>query len=387
MYGGSGLGRIDGRVVLVPFVLPQEQVEIEILSERKSLVEAKLARVAEPSADRIAAPCPYFQTCGGCHYQHVPYERQLVEKAAILRETFQRIGKLQLPDELEAISAEPWAYRNRSQFHFDRGKAGYLEAGSHKLCPIDHCPISSPRINETLAALLEMMRDSKFPRFLRSMEVFTNERDVQLNVRESEKPLARWFFDWCAERIPGYASDAITYEAAGFAFRVGPSSFFQVNRFLVDATVRAALNGAHGETALDLYAGAGLFTLPLARRFANVTAVEAGGGAHRDLEHNATEAGLSIRAVHGASDAHLALADHTPDFVLADPPRAGLGKRAVEHLLRLKPPQLVIVSCDPTTLARDAAALVAGGYTIDQATLIDLFPQTFHIETIVHFRI
>jgi 23S rRNA (uracil1939-C5)-methyltransferase len=310
----------------------------------------------------------------------------LAEKTAILREVFQRIGKLPLPEQIPVLSHEPWAYRNRSQFHLEDGRIGYLEAGSHRLCPIDHCPISSKRINETLAALIGMMREPKFPRFLRTLEVFTNESEVQLNVRESERPLARWFFEWCGERIPGYVPSALHYAAAGNEFRVGPASFFQVNRFLADTLVEAALDGLEGDTALDLYAGVGLFTLSLARHFRSVTAVESNAGAHRDLEHNIAQAGISARAVHGTSDAYLALADHTPDLVLADPPRAGLGKHAVEALLRLRPPKLVIVACDPATLARDTAALVSRGYTMERVTLIDLFPQTFHIETIVHLR-
>jgi 23S rRNA (uracil1939-C5)-methyltransferase len=374
---------MNGRIVLVPYVLPGERVRVETVSERKSLVQAKLAEVLEPSPDRVEPPCPYFGRCGGCHYQHMPYGRQLSEKAAILREVFSRIGKLELPEDLRVISGEPWNYRNRSQFHLFRGAIGYLEAGSHRLCPVDHCPISSPRINEALGALIEMMREPRFPQFLRALEVFTNEFDVQLNVRETERPIARSFFDWCADRIPGYVTGALEYTASGERFRVSPGSFFQVNRFLVDAMVEAAIDGMAGDSVLDLYAGVGLFTLPLARRFRSVTAVESNGSAYRDLQHNASQAGLEIRSVHGSSEAFLALAQETPDVVLADPPRAGLGKKAAAELLRLRPRSVVIVSCDPSTLARDAAMLVSGGYRIEGVSMVDLFPQTYHIETIL----
>ena len=312
----------------------------------------------------------------------MPYTRQLSEKAAILREVFSRIGKLELPD-VRVLMRGPWNYRNRSQFHLFRNAIGYLEAGSHNLCPIEYCAISSPRINEALGALIDMMRESRFPRFLRALEVFTNESGVQLNVRETERPIAKSFFDWCAERIPGYVPGALKYEAAGEHFRVSPGSFFQVNRFLMESMVETALDGLEGESVLDLYAGVGLFTLPLARRFRSVSAVESNGSAYRDLQHNASQAGLEIRAVHGSSDVFLALAKEPPDVMLADPPRAGLGKKAVGELLRLRPSTVVIVSCDPSTLARDAAMLVSGGYRIERASMVDLFPQTYHIETIV----
>jgi 23S rRNA (uracil1939-C5)-methyltransferase len=374
---------MDGRVVLVPYVLPGERVRVEIISERKSMVQAKPSEILEPSSDRMEPPCPYFGRCGGCHYQHMPYERQFSEKTAILREVFSRIGKLELPSDVHEISGEPWNYRNRSQFHLFRGAIGYLEAGSHKLCPVDHCPISSPRINEVLQSLIEMMREPRFPQFLRALEVFTNELDVKLSVRETERPLAKSFFDWCAERIPGYVPGALEYAAAGEHFRVSPGSFFQVNRFLLDAMIEAALGGLEGESVVDLYAGVGLFTLPLARRFRSVTAVESNGSAYRDLLHNASQGGLEVRAVHGSSDAYLALAQESPDIVLADPPRAGLGKKATGELIRLRPRSIVIVSCDPSTLARDAAMLVSSGYRIVRASMIDVFPQTYHIETIV----
>jgi 23S rRNA (uracil1939-C5)-methyltransferase len=146
--------------------------------------------------------------------------------------------------------------------------------------------------------------------------------------------------------------------------------------------VELAVDGSEGETALDLYAGVGLFTLPLARRFKTADAVESGAGAVRDLEHNVRAAGLQAGVHRAASEAYLEALETAPDFVLADPPRAGLGKSAVRSLLRIKPRRIHIVSCDPATLARDLAALTAGGYHLDKLMLIDLFPQTFHIESV-----
>jgi len=168
-------------------------------------------------------------------------------------------------------------------------------------------------------------------------------------------------------------------------FRVSRNSFFQINRFLVDQLVETALDfEGGGETALDLYAGVGLFSLALAPRFGHVTAVESGSGAVRDLEFNAQRAGLSnLRFEQASTEAYLEKLEVAPDYVLLDPPRAGLGKVAVRRLLELKPRRVTIVACDPATLARDLTALIAGGYRTEKMTMVDLFPQTYHIETVV----
>jgi 23S rRNA (uracil1939-C5)-methyltransferase len=254
--------------------------------------------------------------------------------------------------------------------------------GSHELCPISHCPISSPRLNQAITAIVSAVRDRRWPDFLHRVECFTNEREVQFNVVGSEKPLARHFFDWMAERIPGYAAGAIEYSALGHAYRVGPRSFFQVNRYLSDSLVTAALEGAEGRGGWDLYAGVGLFSIPLRRKLEFVTAVENSAAAVADLRVNAERAGLDIPAVRQSVDEFLRGRDEAPDFVLADPPREGLGKPVMKELTRLRPRRLHIVACDPATLARDLRYLLESGYRLERLTLVDLFPQTFHLETI-----
>jgi 23S rRNA (uracil1939-C5)-methyltransferase len=295
-----------------------------------------------------------------------------------------RLGKIEPPGEIAIVSAEPWAYRNRAQLHVENNRLGFREARSRRLCAIDSCPIGSPALNDAIRTLVSMQRDGRWPRFIRSLEVFTDERQVQVNVLETDRPVARRFFDWAAEMIPGMVTGALDYEGR---FRVSSNSFFQVNRFLHDRLVEAAIGGVEGETALDLYAGVGLFSLPLARQFCKVTAVESGGGAVRDLQFNAQRAGLTnLTSEQRTAEEYLASCARTPEFVLVDPPRAGLGKNMVERLLRTHPPRLTIVACDPATLARDLAALVGGGFRIERVTLVDLFPQTFHMETVVALR-
>ncbi len=383
VYGGDGLGRLDGRAVLVPFVLPGERVRLQPVSEKAGLVRARLLEVLAPAPERITPPCPYFTRCGGCHYQHAAYDVQLAVKRAILEDQLRRIGKFEPPADIAVVAGEPSHYRNRVQLHIAGTQLGYWEAQSHKLCPVEQCPISSPAINAAISILREMLRDPPWPRFIRTLELFTNETQMQLNVLDAERPVARRFFEWCAERLPGFVNGALDYPAAGYTWRVRKGSFFQVNRFLIEPLVETALNGG-GNSALDLYAGVGLFALPLARRFASVTAVESGSRAVEDLRFNAERAGLQLLVEKGNAEDFLESLPAAPDFVLLDPPRAGIGKRMVARLATLRVPHLAIVSCDPATLARDLAGLLRARYQIRRMTLVDLFPQTYHLETVVH---
>jgi 23S rRNA (uracil1939-C5)-methyltransferase len=383
VYGGDSLARVDRRVLLAPYLLPGETARVETHEDGKQMLRGRDPQVITASGERVQPPCPYFYRCGGCHYQHARYEFQVSQKAEILREQLKRVGRIEYSGEVECVTGPDLGYRNRTQFHLDGAKVGYFVEGTHRLVPIEHCPISSPVINQALSAILGMVTDSRWPRFLRSIELFTNERWVLLNVLESERPVARHFFDWCRQRIPGLAEGSLEYEAAGCSFRVGHGSFFQVNRFLVDALAGAATRGVQGDIALDLYSGVGLFSIGLARQFREVTAVESGRGAVQNLIDNASLAGASVTAVQDNVESFLAALDRPPDFVLADPPRAGLGKRVVRELARLQPKQIRIVACDPATLARDAAALLAAGYRLDDVTMVDLFPHTYHIESVV----
>jgi 23S rRNA (uracil1939-C5)-methyltransferase len=387
VYGGDALARLDGVVVLAPYLLPGERARIRTKPVRTGLLRGEAVELLEPSAERVEPRCPYFGDCGGCHYQHASYESQLRHKVEILRESLARIGRVEAPGDIDVIAAEPWGYRNRIQIHFDGGRAGFRQAGSHRVVSVEQCPVASPRLNETLATLRRMTRDRRFPEFLRTLELFANEAEVQLNVLNSgPRRLARGFFAWCAEEIPGAMQPAIDYGAAGETFRVSHKSFFQVNRFLVDQLVETVCRDASGGTALDLYAGVGLFSIPLARRFEAVAAVETAGSAVADLEHNAQRAGVAVPVHRKAVEEFLPTLSGPPDFCVADPPRSGLGRKVVEQLLRIRPPWLVVVSCDPATLARDLHGLQAV-YEIRRLAMADLFPQTSHIEAIVELRL
>ncbi len=371
VYGGEGLARLDGKVVLLPYVAPGEVVRAETQRVKNDLFRGRVLEVTAPSAARVPAPCPYFERCGGCHYQHLDYATQVTQKIAALGEVLRRVGKIDFSDEITAVTAEPWHYRNRIQLHVERGALGYFEHASRRLCAIEECPIASPALNRAIAAL--NAKRSQLGSFSGAVELFTNETELQINVLE-RAPRAVY------STIASLGSSGpIEYQG----FRVSRNSFFQVNRFLVDRLAECAVGEHQGDSALDLYAGVGLFSKALISRFREIAAVESGHSAFRDLAHN-----LGDRAAgHNTTvEEYLASLQNPPDLILADPPRAGLTKRVVADLARLQTPVLIIVSCDPATLARDLQGLIAGGYKPHRITLVDLFPQTFHLETVVELR-
>jgi 23S rRNA (uracil1939-C5)-methyltransferase len=382
VYGGEGLSRASGEVILTPFVLPGETIEAEPLGARHSVRRARPVAIVTPSADRITPPCRAFSRCGGCHYQHAGYSAQLRFKRTILAETLQRTGKITVEAEsIGVVSGPPFGYRNRAQVHFDRGQIGFRENQSHRLVNVHECPVTAPLISSAIGQLGKLARDRRWPGFLRSLEIFTDDVQIQWNVRETAQPVARHFFEWLAAEFPGTVPGALDYAVNEDLFRVSGESFFQVNRFLASELAATAIGDLTGDTAWDLYAGVGLFSLPLRNRFKHVIAVESGRSAVADLAFNARRANRQLEVSPLSAEEWLLTAEKAPDLVLADPPRAGLGKTAVSRLLELRPAQIVLIACDPATLARDLGKLNEI-YRIDKLTMVDLFPQTFHIETI-----
>ncbi len=386
VYGGDGLSHIDGAVVLTPFVLPGERVIVSTASAKKGVLRGSRPEVLEPSGHRSHPRCEYFGRCGGCHYQHSHYEYELAQKVEILRETLRRLGGIHYEQEIPAISGDPWFYRNRIQLHFEDREIGFRLHGSHDLCPIDHCYISDPLLVDCIRRVGEAAKRPEWPGFLRSLELFTNGSELQLNVLDSARPVAARFFEWCATFLPSLLPGALSYPTGEFQFRVSGGSFFQVNRFLIDSLVKEVLSDSQGAHAIDLYAGVGLFSLAMAKRFERVDAVERGLSAYLDLEFNARQSGQNIHIARGSAQDYINEPSRgTPDLVVADPPRAGLGDAVTAAILQHKPHRITLVSCDPSTLARDARKLVAA-YRIRRLALVDLFPRTYHFETVMHLE-
>jgi len=412
VYGGEGMGHADGTAVFVPFVVPGETVALRIESQKKNFARGRVETLVETSPQRVAAPCRYFTRCGGCHYQHLPYEAQLTYKKDILLETLSRLGRIRWEGPVETHGSPPFEYRNRAQWKVryagEGASIGYLEAGSQTLCAVEACPILSPALEDALSRVRGLLERREIPTTLLEVEAFVDGDDARLllsasfanlggKTAESLGALLReampnieslLLHDASRDRFelmgPGY----LRYRVGERRYRVGHLSFFQVNRFLVEALSRRATEGAAGKLALDLYAGVGFFSLPLARGFERVLAIEGNPAATRDLEENIQAAapgeGRVQARTHDAED-FLPRFHERADFILLDPPRAGLSDTVRARLIASGAPEIRYVSCDPATLARDLKEL-CGAYELAAIELFDLFPQSFHMETLVRLR-
>ncbi|MBI4465787.1 MAG: 23S rRNA (uracil(1939)-C(5))-methyltransferase RlmD, partial [Acidobacteria bacterium] len=406
VYGGEGLARTPQGVLLVGGVLPGERAKVQIEEKRHGVRRARLRELLVASPERVIPDCPYFGRCGGCQYQYASYQRQLELKREILIECFERIGKLRLEIPVTLVPSEPWHYRNRTRFQIEKQAAafqiGYFELSSHRLCPVERCPISAPAINAAIEKLNQGVGASHFPDGKAEIELFASDSGQALlaTVYSPAAPPENFgemlmsaipevksvgWFEKLSRRQKVWGEGFIVYHVGEFHYRVSHDSFFQTNRFLPESMIRAALGDLEGTRALDLYAGVGFFTIPLARRFAQVTAVEAHAASAQDLATNAGVVGTRARACHSNVEKFLSGVTKKWDAVVVDPPRSGLNRVVIGHLCRLRTPRLVYVSCDPTTLARDLKALMEGAeYRIRSLHLVDQFPQTFHVETVVH---
>ena len=420
IYGGEGLAHHEGSTVFVPFVLPAERAAVEPTEQKKKFIRARLERVLQASPVRTEPRCPHFGVCGGCDYQHIPYDAQLKYKTEILRETLRRIGRIEWPGEITVHASQPWSYRNRAQWKVralkdspasgadgseaDKLGIGYFQANSTALCPVSDCPILSPLLLKTLLALRGALAAGALPKQLREIEVFGDAADSKLlltasfagfparaaEVGEKLRALvpeieSLLLYDPGRERMELFGPGFMEYEAGGQSFRVGHFSFFQVNNSLVDELAREVVEHEKGgRLALDLFAGVGLFAVPLSKRFNRVIAVEANPAATRDLESNARGGTIEVRT--SDVERFLDRFKERPEFVVLDPPRDGMARTALERLAKNQPARITYVSCEPPTLARDLSVLLTNGYEITDIHLFDLFPQTFHMEAVTRLR-
>jgi 23S rRNA (uracil1939-C5)-methyltransferase len=416
VYGGDGLARRDHVTYFVPFVIPGEKILARPVDPRRSFVRARIAEIVQPSSQRVAPRCPYFTVCGGCHYQHIAYETQLEAKREILRESLGRLGQVRWNGPIELHRSPPFGYRNRAQWKVRRAKAapgartrasqlGYFHAGSNDLCAVDQCPVLAPPLAAALSALHAELAAGELRGSLAEIAAFAEPGgSLLLNLSFAALPDSpRRVIDRLRAALPAAGSlllletagermeldgpGSLSYSVAGADFRVGHMSFFQINRFLIEEMAAAVTAGAEGGLALDLHAGVGLFSVALGRSFQRVVAVEADPAAARDLETNLEAAGVAAQAVCADAAAFLEGCSDRPDLVVLDPPRTGLSAETIAGLLRLRPAEIRYMSCDPATLARDLAALTKADYEIAAMHVFDVFPQTFHIETLVQLKL
>ncbi len=425
IYGGASLAHIPadgppdlaGKTVFVPQSLAGELVEATVETERRSYLTAKLKSVLEPSRDRIVPGCEYFGRCGGCHYQHADYATQLSMKRSILVETLER-ARVAIPADIRTLSAEPWAYRNRIRLHVERGpkpSLSYREAASHRDLGVAHCPVAAPLLQQAIVAFNQILQQqpsvattfSEVEFFCTADEsallvsLFTQQRktleQLPRSVAEALLPalpqlkgLRIFTLDPRTRRTQAagaWGQSSLNYAVAGFEYGVSANAFFQINRRLIPGLLQEVVAERQGGVAWDLYAGVGLFAQALASQFKQVIAVESSPASAADLAHNlraAHRAGAAPRCVSADTLRFLKSppVDH-PDLIIVDPPRAGLGAEVCQRVAAIGPPQIVYVSCDPATLARDLGTLQPSGYRPVALTLVDLFPQTFHLETVV----
>jgi 23S rRNA (uracil1939-C5)-methyltransferase len=397
-YGGDAMGRLDdGRAVFVPFGLPGERVRIRLTEEKRNFARGELLEVLEASPQRIVPRCIHFGVCGGCHYQNLPYEEQLLAKTEILCDQLMRIGKIENPPVKKMVaSLNPWNYRNQVQFHLTKdGRLGYVGAGTTSaqgIIPIIECHLPEASIN-SLWPQLEFEPEVNIERVsLRA----GNDEDLML-VLESDSPeppeleieagisIVHVYED---NPVVIAGNDYIVIRVLDRDFRVSAVSFFQVNTIMAEKMVHhllANLSLSPSINLLDVYCGVGLFSAFLAPKCKTLIGIESSEPACEDFTFNLDEFD-NVELYMGTAEDVISHLEAKPDVVLVDPPRAGLEKRVLDGILKLNPRVIAYVSCDPSTLARDAGRLINGGYQLKNVTPFDLFPQTYHIESISLFE-
>ena len=418
--GGLGLAHADGRTLMVALAAPGDRVRVSIDRVKGNVAFALIEEVIESSPQRVEPPCQYFGRCGGCDFQQLTYQAQLDAKVEIIKDCLHRIGRIEnLPDFQITPAPNPWQYRTRAQWQYDaiRRKLGYFESGSRRVCDVAECAVLAPQLQQTLSVLRERMSDGSLSEEARDFRAVAGDEGVSIAPDRGSSPTVR---EGAAPTTDSAPVVEVTRTINGETYHLNAESFFQANDDLLPQLIDAALSKASGETAVELYCGVGLFTVPLARRFTSIVGIEGDAAATRFARENLATAGLTNAKVlnqdvagwleenvecagnDGALDrSHRALqrseartpiqsgvaaaaVQSPPDFLLLDPPRTGAESRVIAGILNLKPKRISYVSCDPATLARDLRKLIAGGYTLESIAAFDMFPQTHHVETVVH---
>jgi 23S rRNA (uracil1939-C5)-methyltransferase len=397
-YGGDAMGRLpDGRAVFVPFGLPGEQVRVELTEDKKNFARGKLLEMLKASSDRITSRCKHFAVCGGCHHQNLPYEKQLLAKTEILRDQLQRIGKIENPP-VKPMVASPleWNYRNHVQFHLSEdGRLGLINASGDAILPIEECHLPEAGIdsfwrdlqfesNEDMERVsLRIGADDELMVVLESESPETPELEVEADVS-----VVHIFED---HPVVLAGEDHLFFNVLGKDFRISAGSFFQVNTKMAEKMVQhlmTCLPVSLSTSLLDIYCGAGLFSKFFAEKCGKVIGIESSESACEDFAFNLDEFD-NVELYEGVAEEILpALKSHASSvaYAIVDPPRAGIERHALDALIQIQPQMIAYVSCDPSTLARDAARLINGGYRLVEVTPFDLFPQTYHIESISIFE-
>jgi tRNA/tmRNA/rRNA uracil-C5-methylase (TrmA/RlmC/RlmD family) len=373
--GGLGLAHAEGLTLFVSLAVPGDVVRVRIDRVRGKVAFASIVEIIQPSPVRVDPPCPYFGSCGGCDFQQLSYQAQLDAKREMIRDCLRRIAQIEEPPEIAVHPApKQWQYRLRANWQIDpvTRHMGYFEAGSHRVCDVEVCAVLEPRLQEILGRVRGEIRAGL---------ISDPPKDIRAAVGAGDLSVA--------PPVAGYGTNDISLSIAGEIYWFNADSFFQVNTDLLEALVREAIGDAAGKLAIDLYCGAGLFTLPLARRFEHVVGVEVNDRATHFAKRNLEgvqlqNAEIVTRSVGQWLQDFAAQSNAIVDFLLLDPPRTGAENIVIKGVLDLMPRHIAYVSCDPATLARDLKKLITAGYTLNSVAAFDMFPQTHHVETIAH---
>ena len=387
-HGGQGVARIDGKVHFIPDALPGATVAFEVTEDHDRWARGRLLEVIEGGPFVATPVCRHAFECGGCQWQQADLQAQRDWKRRIVIEQLERIGRIEDPPvNLAKGVGTPYGYRNRMDF--DVAPAGGLalhRRRSDELVTVAECPVIHPTI-EQLLAVSDFQGQGRVT--LRA-GIRTGDRLIVIGGDLPEAAPA-WGAPVCRVergRAVALLGDPWIHETvAGMRLRISASAFFQNNTDGADALAELVAEAAdRGGTLIDLFAGGGLFSCTVGRRFDRVVAVESGALAVSDLRHNTL--GLDHVEVQAldVGKASEVLGAHPGSTVIADPPRVGLGRRGVSVILRADPARIVLVSCDPGSLGRDAKLLNEGGYRLVEATPLDMFPQTFHVEVVSRFE-
>jgi 23S rRNA (uracil1939-C5)-methyltransferase len=375
--GGLGLAHAENRTLLVALAAPGDRALVRVERVQGRVAFASIAEMLEPSPSRVLPPCPYFGLCGGCDFQQLSYEAQLSSKVGIIRDCLRRIAQIDFTGEIP-ITASPnaWHYRSRAQWQHDplKRRLGYFERASHRVCDVIACPVLVPSLQTTLESLREQMKEGLLPEEVTELQAVAGDDGASLHPPVPEQPTRE-----------------VSRQIGGHLYHFSAEGFFQINHELLEPLLAAAISDAQGETAIDLYCGAGLFTLPLSERFTRVIGVEANAAAISYARRNLEDAHLANATLEIARVSEWLTENRDArapvDFLLLDPPRAGAEDGAINGILALRPRRISYVSCDPATLARDLKGLIGGGYRLDSLAAFDMFPQTHHVETVAHLSL
>ncbi len=406
VYNGYGLAKKDGKTYFIPYVLPKEEVSIKEYQQKKDYIVAYPENIIKPSPYRIEPLCKYFKICGGCDFLHTTYEYQLSLKKDILIDQLKRIGKIETYIEKIIPSTNPFNYRNRVQLKFDGKNLGFYKRDSHEVVDIDSCLITKEDINKIINPLKRFL--FKYAISPNQIQIFSNGKNEKLLkfVFSDSSQIANVIHDLTLyreeidEKIKGVGlyikedrviligEDIIFENVKDYKFRVSIDSFFQVNIFQIENLIDEVVNefkDSSYKKVVDFYCGVGTLTIPVCNYVKNVLGIESNPEAVKDAKANVKHNKLSnVKFLKAKTDKGLKYGkDFIPDVVIFDPPRSGLNKKIIFEISDIKSIEKVIyVSCEPSTLARDLKDFTSRGFKLKSIKLLDMFPQTYHIESI-----